>query len=400
MFDDLLINPYAKAEIVYAYGRVINAPEERFARSTQQTTDGTFRLTCNSDGTMNIHRYGSRRDNEYVLGIVCGGETLQRIAIDKRQVRVLYNYWLTVDGLMQRRMDDELMENVEYLEEELANKPKIELRLKECNEVQRVDLRFAKQWITLTFFKQVLINVRMNGDFFCRQLWFLCADTRRRPLDFSRGFQRGEDNVDELTNSEESDEDLRIGNRPLSRQSSARTSLRSTRSMTQPTSGPPPIEERENPEVIQKRLNRTRLLANLSHTVRAAEPIRPASRIGNLYQIDQYTPPRRIDLPLTMPQTDRPLVNAPSTEMAAAIPPIDLPMTKNATPNTSTAVMTEARNDENVEPVQNTEPVESTKTKEKKSKKAGKSKLSAKSVQKAILQAIASINLEQSDDSD
>lgn len=154
-------------------------------------TELLFRLTCNGDGTMNIHRYGSKRSNEYVLGIVCSNETLQRIAIDKNQIRILYNYWLTADGLTQRRIDDELMENVEILEEELADKPKIELILKECNEVQRDDIRFAKQWITLTFYKHSLINVRMNGNFFSQQLWYMSADTRRRPLDFSREFNIG-----------------------------------------------------------------------------------------------------------------------------------------------------------------------------------------------------------------
>lgn len=396
MYDDLLINPYAKAEIVYAYGRAINAPEERFVRSTQQTTDGTFRLTCNSDGTMNIHRYGSRRENEYVLGIMCRGESLQRIAVDKRQVRVLYNYWLTVDGLMQRRQDDELMENVEALEEELANKPKIELRLKECNEMQRVDLRFAKQWVTLTFFKQVLINVRMNGDFFSRQLWFICADTRRRPLEFSRGFRRNENDMDEDTNSEESEGEVQIGRRQVSRASSTRGSQQDTASMPRSTRGPPPVEEIENTDAIRMPLNRT--LGNAS-----TEMAQSASRIGNLYQIGQYTPPRRVDLPVTMPllsQPRQPLAmtlpsqsqqtNVPRFVQPTNVPQIDMASTANNPPSTTTTAMPPSGNAER-EGAMNTE--------EQKSVKSKKSKFSAKSVQKAFLQAIASINFE-SDDSD
>lgn len=232
MNENLLINPFGKAEIIYATGRAANAPNGQFLRSTRQTSDGKFRITCNSDGTINVHRYEGRRATEYVLNVVCENEVIQRLAIDKTQVRILHNYFLSSDGLTQRRIDDELMENVEVIKEELGARPKLDLVLGEQHELQRVDIRFAGHWVTMTFYKRTVINVRMNGNFFGQQLWFLCADARRRQIDFSRGFRRIVESDTELTNSEESDEEVLARHRPISRQGSARTSIRSTQSAT------------------------------------------------------------------------------------------------------------------------------------------------------------------------
>lgn len=324
MHDDLLLNPFGKAEMIYTSGRANNAPDGHFLRSTRQTNDGLFRITCNSDGTMNVHRYEGRKVTAYVLNVVCEDELIQRLAIDKTQVRILPNYWLSSDGLTQRRIDEELMENVEAIEEELGSRQKLELVLKEQHALQRVDVRFAGHWVTMTFYKQTLINVRMNGNFFGQQLWYMCADAQRRPIDFSRGFRRNTNDQEEATNSEDSEEEVRIGSRPISRASSARNSQRSTTGTPRFGRGPPPIEERENPEVVRTTLTRrTRVFENIANIVQTSETVQRVERIDNLRQIGPYMPLRRIDIPLTMPMAseDLRLTMPPAREELQLITP-------------------------------------------------------------------------------
>lgn len=46
----------------------------------------------------------------------------------------------------------------------------------------------------------------------------------------------------------------------------------------------------------------------MSNTIQTAEPVQQAFEcIGQIYQIGPYTPPRHINLPLTIPQGDRSL---------------------------------------------------------------------------------------------
>lgn len=133
------------------------------------------------------------------------------------------------------------------------------------------------------------------------------------------------------------------------------------------------------------------------------EMAQSASRIGNLYLIGQYTPPRRVDLPLTIPLLNQPRqplamtlpsqsqqANVPRSVQPANVPQIDMALTANNPTGTTTTAMPSSGNAER-EGATNTE--------EQKSVKSKKSKFSAKSVQKAFLQAIASIKFE-SDDSD
>lgn len=419
MHDNLLINPFGKAELIHTSGRASNASDGQFLRSTRQTSDGLFRITCNADGTINVHRYEGRRATEYVLNVVCENEVIQRLAIDKTQVRILHNYWLSSDGLTQRRIDDELLDNVEAIEEELGTRPKLELALGEQHELQRVDVRFANQWVTMMFYKRTLVNVRMNGNFFGQQLWFLCADARRRQIDFSRGFRRIEDNDEDLTNSEESEEEVLARHRPIVRQGSARTSGRSQQSTTPAKSGPPPIEERENPDVVRTPLLQRQLVAGMSGTARVMAAARPASRIGAMYTLGPYTPPGRIDLPLTMPLPSQSL----SQNVPRAIPTSEIPIEMDVTPSTPSAAMASPNNTSDVQATRNVESVglaqcveteEPTQSienagneqnvlpardEEELPKKSTKSKLSAKSIQRVFLQAIASLKFE-SDDSD
>lgn len=130
---------------------------------------------------------------EYVIVIVNNEKKWQTVAVDAQQLRVLHNYWLTSDGLTQRQLDHDVAETRKYIDEELASKPKVYVKLAKKYDVQRVDIRFAREWLTLTFFRSTLFNVRMNGDFFTSTLNALCMADREHDLSFGPGFIRDED---------------------------------------------------------------------------------------------------------------------------------------------------------------------------------------------------------------
>lgn len=382
MYDDLLINPFARAALQYENSRVLNAPREHFVRSSFMTNDDRFRFTVNGDGTMNVHRNTQRKIHEYILVIAHGEKILQRIAVDTRQVRILYNYWLSTNGLLQCRMDEELTESLEQVKAELHNRPRITLNVYNRHDVQRIDLCFAKQWVTLTFFKGALLNARMNGDFFSQHLRFMCTDDRRQPLDFSRGFRRNEAAPEELTNSEDSSGDERMGRRAMNRQDSARNSLRSRNSGG---CGPPPIEERGKPTTVLTPLSRAKAFEELTKHNKIVETFRRPDT-GLSYQLAAYTPPRHTTIPLTIPQSTQSVqANEPRTNAVAAMLPVD-------TSQQSNVLGTESReNNEEIKPAQD---------EEKEAKKSKKAKISAKNVQKAVFQALALLNFEDNEDNE
>lgn len=155
----------------------------------------------------------------------------------------------------------------------------------------------------------------------------------------------------------------------------------------------------------------------MSNTAQATAAAQPASRIGAMYTLGPYTPPARIDLPLTMPRPSQSL----SQNVPRAVPTIEMPLAMNVMPDTSTTVMASSTDIINVQRTHNIEnvlPARSVETEEPAqsienvgneqnvlpaqddrgmSKKSTKSKLSAKGIQQAFLQAIASIKFESDD---
>lgn len=309
MYADLLINPYGKAAIQYEHQQIENSSGEKYVENALPTRG--LRFKTNENGSLNIHRYNDKM--EYVIVIVNNEKKWQTVAVDARQLRVLHNYWLTSDGLTQRQLDHDVAETRKYIDEELAPKPKVYVKLANKYDVQRVDIRFAKQWLTLTFFRSTLFNVRMNGDFFTSTLNALCMADRKHDLSFGPGFIRDEDDPLFVTNSEDSDEE------PTSQQ---------LRMLPKYSHGPPPIEEKQkqNALMTQKMIRTPTGLQRPStvpprtadcgmyHTMAPWQPpkpyvaptelrlVMPPTTSMNPYEpLAPYTAPTRIDLPLTMP---------------------------------------------------------------------------------------------------
>lgn len=388
MYADLLINPYGKAAIQYEHQQIENSKGDRYVENALLARG--LRFKANENGSLNIHRHNDKM--EYVIVIVNNDKKWQTVAVDARQMRVLYNYWLNSDGLTQRQLDHDVAETRKYIDEELAKKPKVYVKLANKYDVQRVDIRFAKQWITLTFFRSKLFNVRMNGDFFTSTMNALCMADRQHDLSFGPGFIRDEDDPLFVSNSEDSDDE------PASQH---------MRLLPKYSHGPPPIEEKEkqNALMTQKMIRTPTGLQRPStiksstadggmyHTLAPWRPpkpsvastgfrlVMPPTTSMNPYEPSaSYTPPRRIDLPLTMTPPGQSLPQNPLQSVAPTNAPENTPAMSMPSPS-------------------NAEQAEMTKNEEQKSVKSKKSKFSAKSVQKAFLQAIASINFE-SDDSD
>lgn len=322
MYADLLINPYGKASIQYEHQQIDNSSGDRYVENALPAQG--LRLKTNENGSLNIHRYNDKM--EYVIVIVNNGKKWQTVAVDARQMRVLHNYWLTSDGLTQRQLDHDVAETRKCIIEELASKPKVYVKLANKYDLQRVDLRFAKQWLTLTFFRSTLFNVRMNGDFFTSTLNALCMADREHDLSFGPGFIRDEDDPLFVTNSEDSDEE------PTNQQ---------MRMLPKHSHGPPPIEEKEkqNALMTQKMIRTPAGLqrpstvpshtagSGMYHTMAPWQPPKPyvaptelrlvmppTTSMDPYQRLASYTAPTRTDIPLTMPSAPEKLpTKAPST---------------------------------------------------------------------------------------